>query len=299
MARGRFISNTLATSHKFKRLANDIHRLVYIMCLIQADEQGITEADPDIVAQRHMTFCAVTAQQARAALLDLHSAGLIKLYEAKGQPFMRIVDFEIHNKIRRGKNGNPLREGKSAHPSPTDKLPAFMESDDGTTAAETAQELRSDRAETASKGLRVKSKEQRVKSEGLRTHSSDSSELVVTPNGQVAQARRARVDYQEFVDVWNEQATTLPGVQKVNQARRRGIDKLCKEHGVAEALGLLHDAAAQVATDDFWIERQFGFDNLMPSKVVEKAEKLRNGRDGGNAKLAKEAVGWFEATHGN
>jgi hypothetical protein len=99
----------------------------------------------------------------------------------------------------------------------------------------------------------------------------------VSPKGD---ARASNIDYQEFIDVWNQNCGDLPEAVKLSKKRRRQIQLLVKEHGQAEALGLVYDATLNVAVDEYWNEKSYNFDNLIgvSGRVVEKAEKQRAGK---------------------
>jgi len=296
------IANTLGRSDKFNALPSNRARLLYVLALTHADAEGRIEAHPSLLkADCFPLDYGVTPEHIWSDLVAIATVGLIRLYEVDGKRYAEFDKFHEHNTISRHKEGDdkgkPNKEAWSKLPPPTQgtalplDAPESLRSESGATP----EQVRPNRIEVQSQS-ELKRREE---------HSSDSEELAERPNTQVAQARRAHIDYQEFIDTWNQQAPGLPAVQKLNEARRRGIQKLCKEHGIAEALGLLHDAARQVAGDEFWIERQYGLDNLLkPGRTVEKAEKFRatNGMKPSEIRLAKEAQGWLAATggsHGN
>lgn len=107
------------------------------------------------------------------------------------------------------------------------------------------------------------------------------------------------IDYQEFADVYNQNAGLLPRVHRLNDKRRRGIKRLVKELGYHEALVAMGDATKQVAADDFWVERGYNFDNLVgvAGRVVEKAEKwaARGGISNSNARFVANAAQMYRA----
>src|SRR5690606_14050620 len=85
----------------------------------------------------------------------------------------------------------------------------------------------------------------------------------------VAQARHS-IDYQEFIDVYNENRGPLPSVDKATKKRQRGIAALVKEHGYHESLALLVDATKFVANEEWWVKRAYNLDNLLvDGRVVE------------------------------
>lgn len=298
MAQRRFVSRRLTESDKIGTLrGNDRARFIYVALLPYTDREGRLNANPLMLKSSALEGFEYTAEDIAAALDALAESGLIELYSApRHKLVMQYTKFTDFNKPHDKEPASDL-PSKGGSTTAREALRNAIRDVLGTAPEDSEKITGNDQEPSAVSTRWRESTSTRLSGE----HSSDSEGLAERSQAPVAQARRAHIDYQEFIDVWNQQAQTLPTVQKLNEARRRGIQKLCKEHGVAEALGLLHDAAAQVATDDFWIERQFGFDNLVPKKVVEKAEKLRatNGMKPSEVKLAREAQGWLSATGGN
>ena len=121
MARGRFISGTISTSRKFERLASNDHRLMYLMLVPHVDAEGRHAADTRILSGQVYTLLDFTRDGIRAALEDMHRVGLIILYTVNGEPFLEIVDFHAHNKVRRGPDGAPSHEAPSRIPPSSDR----------------------------------------------------------------------------------------------------------------------------------------------------------------------------------
>jgi hypothetical protein len=86
-------------------------------------------------------------------------------------------------------------------------------------------------------------------------------------------ATPTRVSLESLLAVWNENCGVLPRTLKLNAKRADALNRLQKELG-AETTDLLRAATMQVASDEYWIEKGYGFDNLLrDGRVVEKAEK--------------------------
>jgi GntR family transcriptional regulator len=81
--------------------------------------------------------------------------------------------------------------------------------------------------------------------------------------------------YAPFLRIWDEERRELPAVTRFTNKRRKALDAVLKELGT-EAEATFRDAARNVAHDEFWNKRRYGFDNLVPLKVVEKAEAWRS-----------------------
>lgn len=99
-----------------------------------------------------------------------------------------------------------------------------------------------------------------------------------TGNVPPAAPRVRPSDFQRLVDAWNEHRGTLPAVQEINEGRKKAMKSLLRDCGgdADKAVGLLTDAAREVAQDPYYQERRYGFDNVVPSKVLGRAEAWRS-----------------------
>ena len=111
------------------------------------------------------------------------------------------------------------------------------------------------------------------------------------------------VSNQRLLEVWNQNSGVLPKVQRLNSKRNAALSRLQKELG-ADTERLFTQAVRQVASDRYWIENSYGFDNLIrDGRVVEKAEKFAayGTMSAGDRKMAQsalriaEAIGGFDA----
>jgi len=118
MARGRFISNTLGSSRKFAKLPDHFTRLLYILLVTHADVNGRVDADPIWIRGQVLTRVPCTDDEIQEALTHLDAVDLIKLYEVNEAPYLEIVKFDEHNKVR------PEREAQAIIPGPTGAKPA-------------------------------------------------------------------------------------------------------------------------------------------------------------------------------
>ena len=122
-----------------------------------------------------------------------------------------------------------------------------------------------------------------------RTTTSRQSEPQEPPAKSAAPTRE-RIDYPEFQKIWNDhRGPHLPKVLTLDDKRRAAIAKLVKEHGIEEARALLRDATIAVSRDEFWRERRFTFDTLVPRKVLQHAERYRAAAPGGSNGAARSA----------
>jgi hypothetical protein len=142
MARGRFISNTLGSSRKFAKLPDHFTRLLYILLVTHADVNGRVDADPIWIRGQVLTRVPCDDDQIQEALSHLDAVDLINLYEVDAAPYLEIVKFDEHNKVR------PEREAQAIIPGPTGskppRRPARAKQD--TTAGLTADQPRTNSA---------------------------------------------------------------------------------------------------------------------------------------------------------
>lgn len=99
MARGRFISATLGDSRKFAKLANDTHRMIYMLLIPNTDAYGRLDVDPVTLGGRVLTRLGIAPDTVNAALADMHDVGLIHLYKVGEDQYAEIVNFHEHNDI--------------------------------------------------------------------------------------------------------------------------------------------------------------------------------------------------------
>ena len=81
--------------------------------------------------------------------------------------------------------------------------------------------------------------------------------------------------FEPFLRIWDEERRALPAVTRLNPKRRKAIETVLKEFGT-EAEATFRDAVRKVAQDKYWIRQMYGFDNLVPDKVLAKAEAWRS-----------------------
>lgn len=282
MARGRMISGTIGESRKFAALANDTHRLIYLMVMPHVDKAGRFEADPILIKGRCLTRLDIDASTVEAWLKDAAKVGLILFYEAKGIRVLEIVNFTDHNKPH--------------HKEPDSKLPGPDEGTPCSTQESNVEPSMSQARPKHEPSLPIIEVKRSKDKEKEREHSSTSES---EPGKQLAATPpRESHDPGLFKEIWNTNRGRLPAVATLNDKRRRAIKALVKEHGPAAAAELFRDATRAVAADPFWIERQYGFDNLMTGKVLQKAEQWRAGAaqlGAGNVRLASNIERWARA----
>lgn len=284
MARGRMISGTIGESRKFAALANDTHRLIYLMVMPHVDKAGRFEADPILIKGRCLTRLDIDASTVEAWLKDAAKVGLILFYEAKGIRVLEIVNFTEHNKPH--------------HKEPESKLPGPDEGTPCSTQESNVEPSMSQARPKHEPSLPIIEVKESKEKEKEREHSSTSELATRAPRKLAAAPPRESHDPGLFLEIWNTNRGRLPGVTTLNQKRRRAIQALVKEHGAAEAVELFRDATRAVAADEFWLQRQYGLDILLAGKVLQRAEQWRAGASqlgAGNLKLVANVERWSKA----
>lgn len=121
-------------------------------------------------------------------------------------------------------------------------------------------------------------------------HSSENDENAPP---QIAKSPRgdARATPADLQNIWNEHRGNLPAAQTLkSDTRRSRLAKIIEKHG-REATAIFRAAVQQVATDDFWIERGYGIDNLLAGeKYISKAEAWHQNQHVGGARNRPAAV---------
>lgn len=88
-------------------------------------------------------------------------------------------------------------------------------------------------------------------------------------------SEEVRPEHAPFLEAWNANRGPLPAAHTVDDDRARNLDKLIAAYG-DEALDRFTDATKRVATEPWWIDNAYGFENLIRGgKVLSYSEKWR------------------------
>jgi hypothetical protein len=81
--------------------------------------------------------------------------------------------------------------------------------------------------------------------------------------------------YTMFIRGWNDNRGQLPKVASLTDKRKRAIARLIADYGgdPDTAYEKMVAAVTQVRDNDFWREKKYGFDNLVPHNVDKWAER--------------------------
>lgn len=258
MARGRMLSGSISESHQVASLPDHLTRLIFTWLIAHADAVGRYSAHPMVIAGKVLTLLDIGKEAIISALVAMHVAGLIRLYEADGQPYLVFLGWERHQTIRHERE-------KAKCPDPTPVFPAAYVSYLPEHLREGAGQMPG--ALPASDGTSLKEVQVQAKSQ------VKAQEQAVTES---VGSRQPAHDYELLLEIYNTHRGALAEVHKLSKERRNGLAALIKEHGLEEAGKLLADATKFAAADPFWLERKYNFDNLLAAgRVLEKAEKFR------------------------
>lgn len=254
MARGRFISSTLGESDRFAELDNNEQRYLYLMLIPHADAEGRLKGNPQWINGKVLTYVPMDPTTIEQALKRMHEVGLVVWYEVDGKRFVQIERFHDHNKVRRGQDGRPTHEKASSIPAPPE--------DDGATT----EPLRSNYVATTEP---LGSSTAEVEVEVQVEDQVQVQEKTTSPTGDTLEP---------LLEAWNTNRGKLPAAQKLTTTRKQKLRTLQRDlGGLDPTYAAIAIAAKEVSQDPFWIERGYGFDNLLAGqKVIQKAETAFN-----------------------
>jgi len=108
MARGRMLQNRISKSKKMAALSSDTARLLYTWMLSHLDVNGNFYADPVMVNNLVFTRLGHSVEIIDAALCELESSELIRIFKHNGERYLNYPDFnEKQPKINREREGKP------------------------------------------------------------------------------------------------------------------------------------------------------------------------------------------------
>jgi hypothetical protein len=97
-------------------------RLLFLGLLSVADDEGRLRATPLVLKGQVFAYDETTHEQIAYWLVELHEAGLVRLYGSPQKPYAHVLNFTKHQRIRYPQ--------KSAHPSPGSRNSAGMQPGD-------------------------------------------------------------------------------------------------------------------------------------------------------------------------
>lgn len=278
MARGRMLDQSFTRSKKLNTCTRDA-RLAYACILPFTDREGRYCAEPVVLMANVFRHSDYTMDEIADSILELRDHGLIRLYaDEDNSAILQIVDFHEYNK-----------------PNKNEAPTAFADPD--SPAAQSLRETAYLTRERDARAMHVQS------TELARVNVNENVNVNVNANGKKPSstdlsASPTSEPVQAFIDAWNQHRGHLPAVATINATRRTKLNALRKEHGT-QALDLFADATRAVALDEYWVQKQYGIDNLLrPGRVLEKAEKYRAGGvqlGDANLRMATQVNRWAAA----
>lgn len=231
MARGRMISGTIGESRKFATLANDTHRLIYLMVMPHVDKAGRFEADPVLIKGKCLTRLDIDVSTVEAWLKDASKVGLILHYEAKGVPVLEIVDFLEHNTPH--------------HKEPDSKLPGPDEGTPCSTPESNVEPSMSQARPNNGSTLPIIKENKREVKEREEMSATSADDAPPKPT------------LETLVEIWNAECGNLRKVRDLQAAKNnpdltRLAKAFLKRHG-DRALELFTAGIAAVRTDPHWL----------------------------------------------
>ena len=298
MAEKRMLHRNITKSDKLLRVTQTRGWrafALYAAHLPYLDKAGRMKANPYGLKGTIWEAHPITAEDLAGDLDALADAGLLRIYRTpKGEIIMQYAKFdEAHS----GFNKPHANEHESDFPEPDAPGCAPVRATDAVQDAAPAvpDNVVDNVPDNVPDNVVDKVPDKVPPSISLSISKSKSKRRA---NQEPLSAEPTRTNTQAFVDTWNDNRGRLPAVQTLNRKRKAAIRQLVKEHD-GEALALFRDATCAVAADDYWVQRQYGFDNLVRAgRVLEKAEKFRAGGTGlGDAriKMLSRAERWAAA----
>ena len=114
MPQGRIILKSISESKKLSELKSDSVRLLYTWLLTHLDVNGCFSGDANVINRKIFTRLKHTNKQVESYLQDMEDNELIIRYEANGDKFLFVPDFQDKQPYLR-----PDHEGKPTIPLPT------------------------------------------------------------------------------------------------------------------------------------------------------------------------------------
>ena len=118
MARGRFITRRIGKSQKIAKLKSDRSRFLYCVIYVHADCEGKYFGDPEEIKQECLGLnMKYSVKKIAESVIDMANEELLTLYEHKGVPFIKFLNFKENQPgIRLDREApstipNPKKEG--------------------------------------------------------------------------------------------------------------------------------------------------------------------------------------------
>ena len=106
----RIIKESICTSENLDRLAAEEERFFFRL-MVCCDDYGVMDARPAILRAKCFPLKeSIDREQVEQWLCKLAAEGLVLLYQAEGKPFLRLVTWDEHQRIRSKRHKYPMPE---------------------------------------------------------------------------------------------------------------------------------------------------------------------------------------------
>lgn len=191
----RIIKETICTSPELNALPDEGCENLFYRLMVQCDDFGRFDGRPEIVASTcYPSRRDLPTEEIARRLAELVEAGLIRLYEAEGRPYLQMETWSKHQRIR---------ATASKYPNPEDGHPLTVDRDS----------LTYDRAPPSSAAVvEVRSRESRIGSRSRDSRDaddgpqeSDTGQQATTDDAEsptdASEGQHAELDWSGFEEV--------------------------------------------------------------------------------------------------
>lgn len=105
----RLLKESICESEEIDRLTW-FQEVLFYRLIVKCDDYGILDARPKILKAKLFPLKDVAESHLTSALNALSTAGLVRLYESEGRPYLQLVTWHVHQQIRAKKSKYPLPE---------------------------------------------------------------------------------------------------------------------------------------------------------------------------------------------
>lgn len=108
----RIIKESICTSENVDQLS-PFHETFFYRLIVNCDDYGRMDARVKILASRLFPLKDIQPEEVQAALIALHEAGLIILYEVDGKPYLQMKTWDKHQQVRAKRSKYPSPDSSS------------------------------------------------------------------------------------------------------------------------------------------------------------------------------------------
>jgi hypothetical protein len=113
----RIIKESICTSENVDQLS-PFHETFFYRLIVNCDDYGRMDARVKILSSRLFPLKDIKSEEVQAALIALHKAGLIILYEVDGKQYLQMKTWDKHQQVRAKRSKYPSPDS-SSQPSAT------------------------------------------------------------------------------------------------------------------------------------------------------------------------------------